>query len=437
MIMGTLRATYRGFQAICFIVVGSVFVFSSSNNGRIPHRDSTSDESSRTASVDARPPIHDTLPGSEDKFQGEFKPQDRPNSDEETFAGLAPALPVKKPEQLPSTAAPNRDGLDFAHSTRADEVKGYLWSVYQRSATKMDSRGDFTWKDATAAERLGLRVDEYVIGGMDPDFREQLFAAGQAMDAAGIDWTILSAFRDDYRQSLAAGYKAHAGNSFHGGSIATGGYGHGCAVDLASTDGLSNETVWNWLDQHGRQFGLNRPLRRIDPAHVQPSTGWHELGAVLRKERIGVHSEPVSGTGPDESISRFSASPADDSDGFSQDQYNCVRPRPVVEPNQREEIAHHLNSPTPHSHLSSLVAHISNSNVEKNVRARWRTAGSVAIRRVGLRRSPLDTYNHHGNGREGTALRTKGSAPAAREHNRALSSTHKYAHGQVGFTALA
>jgi hypothetical protein len=58
---------------------------------------------------------------------------------------------------------------------------------------------------------------------MDPDFREQLFAMGRAMDAAGIDWTILSAFRDDYRQNLAAGLKARVDNSFHGGSAATGG----------------------------------------------------------------------------------------------------------------------------------------------------------------------------------------------------------------------
>ena len=51
---------------------------------------------------------------------------------------------------------------------------------------------------------------------MDPDFREQLYHAGRAMDAAGIRWSILSAFRDDYRQSIASGFKARTGNSLHG-----------------------------------------------------------------------------------------------------------------------------------------------------------------------------------------------------------------------------
>jgi hypothetical protein len=37
-----------------------------------------------------------------------------------------------------------------------------------------------------------------------------LFAAGHAMDAAGVEWTILSGFRDDFRQNLAAGLKARA-----------------------------------------------------------------------------------------------------------------------------------------------------------------------------------------------------------------------------------
>src|SRR5580704_13481191 len=107
----------------------------------------------------------------------------------------------------------------------------------------------FPWRLAAAAARMDLSIQEYVIDGMDPDFRELLFHAGQAMDAAGINWTILSAFRDDYRQSLARGYKAHDNNSFHGGSAATGGYGHGCAVDLGSTDGdLFNSIVWNWLE---------------------------------------------------------------------------------------------------------------------------------------------------------------------------------------------
>jgi len=207
----------------------------------------------------------------------------------------------------------------------ADEVSQYLWSVYQRPGAKFDYHGDFSWKDVAAAERLGISVEDYVIGGMDPDFREQLYASGKAMDAAGINWTILSAFRDDYRQELAVGYKAHVGNSFHGGSAATGGYGHGCAVDLANVDRLSNSLVWNWLDQHGSQYGLYRPLRASDPAHVQPRGPWHALGATLREER---HS-PALGDG----VPVFAASAGLSADaGLSEEQVNCVRP--VVQPGQ-------------------------------------------------------------------------------------------------------
>ena len=165
-----------------------------------------------------------------------------------------------------------------------DKVIDYLWSVYQRSPLKRDGHGEFTWKDISAAERFGLSLRDYVIGGIDPNFREQLYYAGLAMDAAGVEWTILSGFRDDYRQTIASGFKARPGNSLHGGSIATGGYAHGCAVDVASVDRAANQVVWRWLDLHGSEFGLHRPLAQIDPPHVQPQGLWHELAARLRGE---------------------------------------------------------------------------------------------------------------------------------------------------------
>jgi hypothetical protein len=179
---------------------------------------------------------------------------------EETVAAPTSAADEKPLAPLPETDVKPVES-EVGPPTRGDEVKDYLWSVYQRSGTKMDSHGDFTWKDSAAASVWGLSMEDYAVGGMDPDFRELLFAAGQAMDAAGIDWSILSGFRDDFRQSLAVGLRARGGNSFHGGSVATGGYGHGCAADLASSDGLSDDKVWSWLDRHGQQFGLRRPLR--------------------------------------------------------------------------------------------------------------------------------------------------------------------------------
>jgi hypothetical protein len=170
-------------------------------------------------------------------------------------------------------------------------VRAYLWSVYQRSPAKADGHGDFTRKDITAAARIGLSVEEYVIGGIDPDFREVLYAAGHAMDAAGVEWTILSGFRDDFRQKMASGLKARVNNSFHGGSAATGGYRHGCAVDLASADRLDDNKVWRWVDKNGRDLALHRPLRAADPAHIILLPGWHEIGIMLRNKRLGVTPE--------------------------------------------------------------------------------------------------------------------------------------------------
>jgi hypothetical protein len=182
-------------------------------------------------------------------------------------------MPPAKPAAPKRAAAP------------VDPVEQYLWDVYQRKPVKSDSTGDFTWKDQAAAKRLGMPLRAYVIGGMDPDFREQLYHAGHAMDASGLHWSMLSAFRDDYRQGLAAGFKAHGGNSLHGGSRATGGYGHGRAIDITSAEGES-EAVWHWIDGHGAKYGLSRPMPRIDPAHIQARGSYHDVAHDMREARL-------------------------------------------------------------------------------------------------------------------------------------------------------
>ncbi len=194
-------------------------------------------------------------------------------------------------EEVPAPTVSQSAGPDFDHGAppsaeaSMDVVNHYLWSVYERMPLKHDSSGDFTWKDFAAAQSLGMSLGDYVIRGMDADFRELLYRAGLAMDAAGIHWTILSAFRDDYRQSLAAGYKARTDNSLHGGSAATGGYGHGCAIDIVDADGHP-DVVWKWLDANAAQIGLQRLLPGIDPAHVQPRGTWHEQATALRNDRL-------------------------------------------------------------------------------------------------------------------------------------------------------
>jgi len=119
---------------------------------------------------------------------------------------------------------------------------------------------------------------EYVINGMDHTFKLKLYTALRAADNAGLGPGITSAFRDDYRQSLASGLKAATERSYHGGSF-RGGYGHGQAADIVSvsggTDGqrwMASDKLWNWIDVHP-EFGIGRPYLGKDPAHVAPIDG--------------------------------------------------------------------------------------------------------------------------------------------------------------------
>ena len=215
-----------------------------------------------------------------------------------------------------ATRLPPADSVAVAppprhHDTAAiDPVEQYLWEVYQRKLVKSDSSGDFTWKDPAAAKRRGLSLQAYVIGGMDPDFREQLYHAGHAMDAGGIRWSMLSAFRDDYRQALASGFKAHGGNSQHGGSNATGGYGHGRAIDITTAEGDAS-AVWHWIDAHGGKFGLRRPMPGADPAHIQPRPAYHDLAHQLREARIRLDNE-MTGAVSEAAAGRMKVASRDD-----------------------------------------------------------------------------------------------------------------------------
>jgi hypothetical protein len=155
--------------------------------------------------------------------------------------------------------------------------KGKLQAIIQKIVTVV--REDFTWKDPAAAEKADMPQMDYVIGGMDRGFKLRLYHAFRAMDEAGLAPGITSGFRDDYRQSLASGLKAATNRSYHGGSL-RGGYGHGLAVDIVSANGESdaerwdaNEKLWNWIDAHGKEFGIGRPYLDKDPPHVAPIDG--------------------------------------------------------------------------------------------------------------------------------------------------------------------
>jgi hypothetical protein len=210
-----------------------------------------------------------------------------PPAPETPYASSPSAAPAL-PDAVVASAPAEHPTLTTPRSTGAmNEVDYYLWSVYRRSPTKRDRSGDFSWKDPAAAEHAGLTLQAYVIMGMDRDLRELIYHAGKAMDAAGIPWTIVSGFRDDYRQSIAAGLKARTGYSRHGGSKATGGYGHGLAIDVGHVDSENSNVVFAWIDANGARYGLARPIRRFDPPHVEPRGDWRQIAADLRRERTG------------------------------------------------------------------------------------------------------------------------------------------------------
>jgi hypothetical protein len=233
-------------------------------------------------------------------------PDSRPAPPSETRGRLVslfrPDLPA---EEDPQPAARPVETLDecLVVDICIDE---YLWSLYERTPkvdtnklterikTTVKTKGktrtvtkiitkyvvaNFAWKDPIAAEKAGMSLKDYVIGGMDRGFKLKLFRALRVIDDAGFMPGVTSAFRDDYRQSIASGNKAASDSSYHGGSR-RGGYGHGLAVDLVSVNGATrlerfaaSEELWKWIDAHEKELGIGRPYLDRDPPHVASLDG--------------------------------------------------------------------------------------------------------------------------------------------------------------------
>ena len=258
----------------------------------------------------------------EEATSWDFDPAPAAASAAETPLVEAPLVdsPTPPPEKLvrlvslfPSKAAvdgpmPSVRPLETTPECQEAEtcIDDYLWSLYERTP-KVDTNkvveqvkktvkkkgkmrtvmtkvtkyvlGDFTWKDPVAAQRVGMPLKEYVIGGMEKGFKRTLYRALRAMDAAGFMPGITSAFRDDYRQEIATGNKASSDSSFHGGSR-RGGYGNGLAADIVSVKGetrmeryASSDALWKWIDANEKELKIGRPYRDRDPPHVGPITG--------------------------------------------------------------------------------------------------------------------------------------------------------------------
>jgi hypothetical protein len=232
-------------------------------------------------------------------------PDSRPPSPPETPVQLASIPPA---DSVQRELAPVVRSVESPDECVMAEVciEDYLWSLYERTP-KIDTEkvtdrikqtikkngktrtvtktitnyvvADFTWKDPIAAERAGMSLKDYVIGGLDLGFKFKLYHALRAMDEAGLMPGITSAFRDDYRQSIASGNKAASDSSYHGGSR-RGGYGHALAADIVSVKGenrlqrfASSEELWQWIDAHEKELGIGRPYLDRDPPHVGPIDG--------------------------------------------------------------------------------------------------------------------------------------------------------------------
>jgi len=189
---------------------------------------------------------------------------------------------------------PKEDSVKTSEQRKVTVRKKHKMVTVTRTFTKLVDE-DFSWKDPKAAEHAGMLLDNYVIGGMDRDFKVKLVQMLRAADAAGQSPGITSAFRDDYRQSIASGLKAADNRSYHGGSL-RGGYGHGLAADIVSVNGAtraerqtSSEALWKWVDAHGKEFGIGRPYLDRDPPHVGPIDGKeyadHHPGMKARQAR--------------------------------------------------------------------------------------------------------------------------------------------------------
>ncbi len=243
------------------------------------------------------------------------------------LAGTGSVAALPDPQEMPPPAKPPARLVSLFRSAPLEEdlkpavrpvetpneclvaeicIDEYLWSFYQQTpkvdTNKVTARikaavrkkgkirtivktitryvvGDFAWKDPIAAQKASMSVKDYVIGGMDRGFKLKLYHALRAMDDAGLMPGITSAFRDDYRQSIASGNKAASDSSYHGGSR-RGGYGHGLAADLVSLKGetrlerfAASIVLWKWIDAHEKELGIARPYLDRDPPHVGPIDG--------------------------------------------------------------------------------------------------------------------------------------------------------------------
>src|SRR6266853_5937073 len=155
MIKRTLDVTSpsTSFQAVSAILLAAIFALTESS--------SIDDERVPATLVIADSSRHQTGLKLDDGTSLDLMPSPPDEKDFVLALDIAANIEPSAPDLDASAMGPRVPDID--------QVREYLWSVYQRSSAKLDSHGDFTWKDAAAAARLGLSIEEYVIGGIDAD----------------------------------------------------------------------------------------------------------------------------------------------------------------------------------------------------------------------------------------------------------------------------
>ncbi len=179
-------------------------------------------------------------------------------------------------------------------------VNNFLWDKIYNSPTayaRIDSGGDFTWKDIAAALNSGRSLRDEVLN-MNPELKASLYGALKQMIAEGLQPSALAFYRDAVNRPAATGQVvASPRNSQH----FAGGVGNAADIGSANVvpraDNMTkaerkasddardaeNEKIWDRLAEIGSQYNLRANFISNDPAHVQPA-GNEKILAKLQQQ---------------------------------------------------------------------------------------------------------------------------------------------------------
>ena len=155
--------------------------------------------------------------------------------------------------------------------------KGKMVTVTRTVTQVVDE--DFGWKDPKAADHAGMTMTDYVIGGMDRDFKLQAVPS-DARRRTGRPVTRhhqriprqlspVDRKRAEGRRRPLLPWRQLARRLR---SRACRRYRQRQWRDARAAPGVERN-LWNWVDKHGKDYGIGRPYHDRDPPHVGPIDG--------------------------------------------------------------------------------------------------------------------------------------------------------------------